>query len=318
MINPRTIHQIVFAAVSLMGSLAAILALAGPSAEFWQSLVFAKISVNGLLLALSLTLSFLAPFYILNRRLFEERAKHHNTVQMLDAASIALKDAERLRHTDVITGIPNQRKWDLDVERISKLASDGRPFQQIMIDLDGFREINKKHGYAAGDKVLAFFAQSIHEGMRRNEEMYKRPFDEAIQDHELWKRVYRKYTGGDEFLFLIEGTEAEAIGFLVRLQKRIDNELNKHISNEILGVPYELSFHGAVCPLYRDDDLASAFSRVQDGLRVANQTGRRSRVFWFSKTQAADLDPKSWIGRAYADAEQVFAVSDDVLSKQSA
>ncbi|MGB8708885.1 MAG: diguanylate cyclase, partial [Methyloceanibacter sp.] len=54
-----------------------------------------------------------------------------------------LRDRVRLRLLDIVTGIPNQLKWEKDVENLSKTDDPDPHYQMIIIDLDNFREINR-------------------------------------------------------------------------------------------------------------------------------------------------------------------------------
>lgn len=306
MVDPRHIHNLAAGVSAVLVLLFAAAQLGGPLAEWWRWVANARAEVHVLLLALLFFLSAFVPFYMLNRRWFEERARHENTKQSLAKANAVLKESEKLKHIDVVTRIPNQKKWEIDIETVSSKVSDFKPYQLILIDLVGFGSINKSYGYSIGDAVLRYFATSVYESMRRNEEAYKRPFEEAVADNDLWKRVYRKYTGGDEFMFIIMGPEVEAIGFLNRLQKRIDDEYSEYISKEILREPYRLSFQGAVVPLMSGDDHASAWRRLEDALRKTSQTGSAGRVFWWSERKSSDFKHKSFEASTYRQAEEFF------------
>jgi diguanylate cyclase (GGDEF)-like protein len=66
----------------------------------------------------------------------------------------------------------------------------GSPLAVALIDLDRFRQLNMRHGFAAGDEVLIAFSQMVAERLRIN--------DLAC------------HTGGDEFCVMFPETEAEA------------------------------------------------------------------------------------------------------------
>jgi diguanylate cyclase (GGDEF)-like protein/PAS domain S-box-containing protein len=57
----------------------------------------------------------------------------------------------RLASTDILTGLPNRGAWEDCLE--ATLAA-GEPAAVLIIDLDGFKEVNDKFGHAAGDEVL--------------------------------------------------------------------------------------------------------------------------------------------------------------------
>jgi GGDEF domain-containing protein len=159
--------------------------------------------------------------------------------QEIEVLNSQLRDRDRLRLLDIVTGIPNQLKWERDVENLSKTDDPDPHYQMIIIDLDNFRDINRTYGYEKGDRVIKDFARSIFNTMRRDEHIYKNLIrgenDAPIKSEERWERIYRKYTGGDEFLLTINGDQLEALGLLVRLARDLLPQINKRISEFILG-----------------------------------------------------------------------------------
>jgi diguanylate cyclase (GGDEF)-like protein len=73
---------------------------------------------------------------------------------------------------------------ELDVQRAERY---GRPLAVALVDIDGFRQFNLKHGYAAGDLILAGVGSTIAAATRTND---------------LACRI-----GGDEFAVLFPETE---------------------------------------------------------------------------------------------------------------
>lgn len=207
---------------------------------------------------------------------------------------------------DIVTGIPNQLKLSEDVVQVGARITEKDQYQVIMIDLDRFGEINTRFGYRKGDLVIKAVAQGIYTSMRRDEEAYKRPFAGAIAPDDLWRRIYRKYSGGDEFIFLLRGAEDEALGFLLRLQRRFDGELGKQVQ-AVLGEAWKLSFHAGLCRLYSRDSFETMLGRVEECLRLARQDGSESRVFWASGKTSGDFPDGSFAARTYADAQKEFA-----------
>jgi diguanylate cyclase (GGDEF)-like protein len=124
-------------------------------------------------------------------------------------ASIALLNAETHRavfvraETDALTGLFNRRAFE---EHLAALLADqtAQPLSLLMLDLDGFKQYNDRHGHPAGDSLLQEVAHSIGAAVRGGD------------------RVYRH--GGDEFAVLLPAT-TEAIGAAVadRIRAAIGN-----------------------------------------------------------------------------------------------
>ena len=82
---------------------------------------------------------------------------------------LALREAQgaaealRLSRTDELTGLPNRRAvlQDLEVG-----LQDGRPLALMLLDLDGFKDINDSLGHAAGDAVLEAAADRMRRIVR--------------------------------------------------------------------------------------------------------------------------------------------------------
>ncbi len=112
----------------------------------------------------------------------------------------------RLAATDALTGLYNRRYADTylaDVIRNSSVT--GAPFAVMMADIDHFKSINDTHGHAAGDAILREIANRMSDNLR------------AI---DLVARF-----GGEEFLVVMPGTDAERAGPAAnRLRARISDD----------------------------------------------------------------------------------------------
>ena len=66
--------------------------------------------------------------------------------------------------TDALTGLPNRRSWDFEIQRWETWATQtGHPLIIAIMDLDHFKDFNDQHGHLAGDHVLQACAQAWSE-----------------------------------------------------------------------------------------------------------------------------------------------------------
>ncbi len=80
---------------------------------------------------------------------------------------------------DELTGVGNRRKAD---ERLDRLEPGDA---LVLIDLDHFKQVNDRHGHAAGDEVLRQFGAFMAGTLRTGDEVFR--------------------MGGEEFLVVLEG-----------------------------------------------------------------------------------------------------------------
>jgi diguanylate cyclase (GGDEF)-like protein len=83
------------------------------------------------------------------------------------AAVIARADAMNVladeAQTDPLTGLPNRRAWDAQLERA---LSGEVPVVIAMLDFDNFKEFNDTHGHPAGDRLLKETAAAWRDQLR--------------------------------------------------------------------------------------------------------------------------------------------------------
>jgi diguanylate cyclase (GGDEF)-like protein len=95
----------------------------------------------------------------------------------------ALDAAEAAARLDPLTGLLNRRAFHEVLQR-RLTRGPGESGALLVVDLDGFKAVNDRHGHAAGDLLLCALARRLRHALR--------PRDEVAR------------MGGDEFLVLIE------------------------------------------------------------------------------------------------------------------
>jgi diguanylate cyclase (GGDEF)-like protein len=225
--------------------------------------------LNWHLVILSTISLVLLTVYLMYVPLKKEYEAHQTTIKDRDNLKEALGNSEKYRLTDVITGIPNSEGLKFDIN--SGFSKNNEEMQLIFIDLKNFRQININFGYLKADDLLRHIAQTIYKRMRRNEEMYKGPIDDPKSN------MYRVYSGGDEFVFVIFGDQAEAIGFANRLVG-IFQQIS---TSNILGTEIELSFTCAIVKIFKRDSFSDIFERVMPCFATAKDGIKKFTICWF-------------------------------------
>ncbi|MBT3339161.1 MAG: diguanylate cyclase [Anaerolineae bacterium] len=95
---------------------------------------------------------------------------------LADQAAIAISNARlhaqvsQQAKSDTMTGLPNRRALDerLDVE-INAAHRTGYSFVTVMMDLDGFKEVNDSYGHPVGDQVLRTVFNYLNTGVRTSD-----------------------------------------------------------------------------------------------------------------------------------------------------
>jgi diguanylate cyclase (GGDEF)-like protein len=90
-------------------------------------------------------------------------------------------EAENYALTDPMTGLPNARSLQIQFERESaRSARAGTSFQLLMLDLDGFKQVNDTLGHKAGDKMLTEVGRIIRSQLRDYDFLARYAGDEFV------------------------------------------------------------------------------------------------------------------------------------------
>jgi diguanylate cyclase (GGDEF)-like protein len=132
------------------------------------------------------------------------------------------REREQLRraaNSDPLTGLANRRVlWDrADYEIVRHRRTDSA-LVVLMLDLDGFKALNDRHGHAAGDRMLCMVARSLTRVLREQDTVARLGGDEFCviapdtdRPIELAKRVSAAVRGATDGYESLRGS----IGFAV-------------------------------------------------------------------------------------------------------
>ena len=154
---------------------------------------------------------------------------HLDAVQTIDRMTPQLSQLQQAAQIDVLTGLWNRRAFDEDLDAID---ISGTSFAIVLIDLDGFKEVNDRHGHALGDALLRGYATWLSRIVGS------------------WGRIYR--LGGDEYVILVTGYPGRRSDFLAWAHERLQ-------------VPFVDGVSASIGVAWRDESW-----RVADVLRLAD------------------------------------------------
>jgi diguanylate cyclase (GGDEF)-like protein len=166
-----------------------------------------------------------------------------------------ISDLKRVEHalrklsvTDSLTGVYNRRYFH---ERLSaellRADRDQSSVAVVMLDIDHFKRVNDRFGHPVGDRVLQGICRILNQRLRRNDVLCR--------------------LGGEEFVVLCPGSNAEQAGQLAR-------QLWDALRSEPLEQVGRVTASFGVAGLAPGDDLEALLARADAGVYLAKQNGR--------------------------------------------
>jgi diguanylate cyclase (GGDEF)-like protein len=123
-------------------------------------------------------------------------------IEVLHSSTRAL---EQLTREDPLTGLANRRALELCLEELLSPRPDqpARPWCLVLLDIDGFKQINDRHSHLLGDHVLRQMGQLLRD---------------VVRTQDLAVRL-----AGDEFVLILrDTTEVEGQQIVDRLVTEVD------------------------------------------------------------------------------------------------
>jgi diguanylate cyclase (GGDEF)-like protein len=167
--------------------------------------------------------------------------------------SCRARSAESLALRDALTGLPNRSLLDDRLDQaLQRCRRTADAFALMVVDLDGFKEVNDIRGHEAGDQVLQSVARRLESVVRASDTVAR--------------------IGGDEFVVLSlgTGTEEEAAALVGRLR----HALRRPYRVEGGVVEMDASIGWAIFPL--------------DGARPEELLGRADAQMFATKRDSGD------------------------------
>ncbi len=180
----------------------------------------------------------------------QRRHRRSAVMQRIAGLERALEQAQHLLHQDDLTPLLNRRGFRRACDRWAGNGPMAMSACCAMIDLDGFKAINDRHGHPVGDAALVHFAATLRRHLR--------PADTIAR------------LGGDEFaLILMNCSDDDARMLLERLQQAL--------ATSPLLIPdgaVPLRFSAGVAELHADESLEQVLARADAALLEAKRQGK--------------------------------------------
>ncbi|CRI57387.1 putative bifunctional diguanylate cyclase/phosphodiesterase [Pseudomonas sp. CCOS 191] len=153
---------------------------------------------------------------------------------------------ERLAHYDTITGLPNRILFQ---QQLSTAILQGHGLAVLMLDIDGFKQVNDSLGHPMGDLLL------------------QQATARFLQELDSQDRLCR--LGGDEFVFMLQGAQGQVnqqVRALLRcLQRPFDLNGNAALVTGSIGLAW--------CPQH-GEDADSLLRHADTAMYAAKEAGR--------------------------------------------
>lgn len=169
--------------------------------------------------------------------------------------NVITRQSEKLQRqavTDPLTGALNRTLLD-DVmsQAVAQSRRSNLPMSVVLLDLDGFKFINDKHGHEAGDQVLQAVTNILQSRCRAVDRLFR--------------------MGGEEFMLFLYNTSRE--GGLT-----IANELCRNIEAANLLEGHPVTISGGIATLLPDEGWQEMMIRGDKCLYEAKTAGRNKIV----------------------------------------
>jgi diguanylate cyclase (GGDEF)-like protein len=185
-----------------------------------------------------------------------------------DLAAVACSNAEEFERaqaaarTDSLTGFLNHGAVQVRLrDEIWRARRSGAPLSCLLVDLDNFKPINDRHGHLVGDEILQHVSTAIAAEFRAYDGIAR--------------------YGGDEFVLVLPGTDAEdAREAAARLRRAV---AEAGVSFSELGTPFTASV--GLAQWHEPLTAGELLDRADRALLLAKQRGKDAIVVATADTE---------------------------------
>jgi diguanylate cyclase (GGDEF)-like protein len=231
---------------------------------YWFQLNTAVRGLFGLVLVFAI--------FVVYQEVLIKKLRRQLAAQLAEMAALETRAEtfERLAVVDPLTELYNRRfaTEHLPIE-LARAARQGYALTCLMLDLNGFKEINDRYGHAAGDKALAEFAHHLRRCFRSSD---------------LPVRM-----GGDEFMVLLPECTAEQVPKVLRhLQGlRVEQE----------GGPIEITFSAGWAEHQAGESAVDFLARADEALNADKHTRNAEKQVRAAEAEVAQQQKMFTVGQ---------------------
>ncbi len=158
------------------------------------------------------------------------------------------REARQLADLDSLTGLHNRRYFYETLAReVDRAQRYQRRLSLVIVDVDGFKEINDRIGHLAGDAVLAEIADRIRQ---------------VVRSADIPCRV-----GGDEFAVIVPEVE-------VGQARQLVGRIQRAVSAQPIARAGRVRVSAGVADIQPNDSPTSLFERGDESLYAAKHAGK--------------------------------------------
>jgi len=158
------------------------------------------------------------------------------------------REARQLADLDSLTGLHNRRYFHETLAReVDRAQRYQRLLSLVMVDVDGFKEINDRIGHLAGDAVLAEIADRVRQ---------------VVRSADIPCRV-----GGDELAVIVPEVE-------VGQARQLVGRIQRAVSSQPIARAGRVRVSAGVADLQPNDTPTSFFERADESLYAAKHAGK--------------------------------------------
>ncbi|HEY0702835.1 MAG TPA: GGDEF domain-containing protein, partial [Candidatus Acidoferrales bacterium] len=217
--------------------------LRGDDQEYSSYLNLAVRSLVGLVLVFSVYLIY-QQFQISKLRI-----QLGTQIESLAKVESLASEVYKLAALDQLTGLYNRRSGEQRLaEEMSRAQRHGRPLTVLLMDLDGLKAVNDRHGHAAGDTVIKSFSDRLQR---------------AIRGSDLAVRL-----GGDEFMAILPECRCEEVSRVLGRIHGLDFEFDEQ--------KVRLRFSSGWTDLRPTDSMQELMRRADVALYEDKRAGKNS------------------------------------------